>query len=139
MTEGQLEYSFQTIANRFKAWYGEKHPVATTLLTARGSSFQASFAKDLDHTDDDNVASEKPANRGKRNRSSTSATIDRLKTKSRCAACDMLHDLSQCWLAIEAIRPSDWVPTQRKIDGFEKRLKKDKAFAAAVEKARKEH
>jgi hypothetical protein len=84
-------------------------------------------------------AHETAENSRKRQRASTSATNDRQRGKTRCAACDRLHDISKCWLVIEAIRPPDWKPSQRKVDEFEKRLKEQKSLAQLVERVRKEH
>jgi hypothetical protein len=84
-------------------------------------------------------AHETTGNSRKRQRASTSATNDRQRGRTQCAAYDRLHNISKCWLVIKAIRPPDWKPTQRKVDEFEKRLKEQKSLVQLVERVKKEH
>ena len=106
----------------------------------RGSAFEASFAGENVISDTTDQGASNAGNSRKRQGEPTSATNDRKKNKRlHCKACDRLHDTSKCWLAVESLRPPGWEPTQKAIDQLEKRLKKDKALAELIEKARALH
>jgi hypothetical protein len=149
LSEG-IGLTFQAVGSAFRSWYGTRYPTSMALRpTVRGSAFEASFAGEnatlQEEADTTNPMTSSPrahetaGNSRKRQRASTSATNDRQRGRTRCAACDRLHDISKCWLVIEAIRPPDWKPTQRKVDEFEKRLKEQKSLVQLVERVRKEH
>lgn len=150
LSDGTQGLSFQAVGSAFRSWYSTRYRVGTvTQSTTRGSAFQASFAGEHSTLDEEvaeatnqgvsnTTRNDKSENR-KRHRSSTSATNDRQRGKTRCPACDQLHEITQCWLAVEAIRPPDWKPSRKKVDEFEKRLKQQKSLADLVKKARKEH
>jgi hypothetical protein len=147
LTEGKDSFNFQAVGSAFRSWYSSQYPVATTVLTTRGSAFQARFAGDHSALDEEvagatnaaKTTGDKSENQRKRPRSTTSAATDRQRGKKRCLACDKLHEIAQCWLAIEALRPPGWKPSQRKVEEFDKRVMQDKALAATVERVRKEH
>jgi len=148
LSEGTQGLSFQAVGSAFRSWYSIRHPTSIAgKLTLRGGAFQARFAgehstlqevAEATNQETSKTTQDKSENHRKRHRSSTSAT-DRQRGKTRCPACDQLHEITQCWLVVEATRPPDWKPSQKRVDEFEKRLKKQKSLAELVKRIRKEH
>lgn len=160
LISGVESLSFQLVSTAFRSWFSTRYPSSLAIRqTARGSAFQASLADAASPEGVGSIANqvassqeayENTENSRKRPRVSTSGTdqqsgkrstpvLDRQNRKSRCRACGRQHDISKCWLAIEAIRPLEWVPTQNRVADFERRMKQDKSFANLVEKAREEY
>jgi flagellar biosynthesis regulator FlaF len=146
LSEGIQGLSFQAVGSAFRSWFYTRYPgsVAQT-PTVRGSAFEARFAgedvtPDEEEADTTNQGASSVGNGRKRQRANTSSATDRQKVKrARCKACDKPHDISRCWLAVEATRPPGWTPSRKAVDDFQKRLKKQTSLAELVEKARAEH
>jgi len=146
LSEGIQVLSFQAVGSAFRSWYCTRYPSSMThRVTIRGSAFETSFAgenanPEREEADTTNQGASSAENSRKRQRAPTSATNDRQKAKrARCKACDRPHDISRCWLAVEASRPPGWKPSQKAVDDFKKRLQKQKSLAELVEKARAEY
>ena len=146
LTEGVQDVRFQVVGSVFRSWFITQYPSSkASKPTIRGSAFGTRFAgenasPDEDRADTTDQGASNMENSRKRQRANTSSVPKGQKVKRvQCKACDRPHDITKCWLAVEASRPPGWIPTQKAVDELERRLKKQKSLAELVEKARREH
>ena len=146
LTEGVEDVRFQAVGSAFRSWFVTRYPGSkASKPTIRGSAFGTRFAgenaiPDEDEADTTDQGAGKVENSRKRQRANTSSVPKGQKVKRvQCKACDRPHNITECWLAVEASRPPGWVLSQKAVDELERRLKKQKSLAELIEKARRQH
>ena len=121
LTKGVQDVRIQAVGSAFRSWFITRYPSGkASKPTTRGSAFGTRFAgedaspdeDEADTTDQGASNVENIRNIRKRQRANTSSVPKGQKVKRvQCKACDKPHDITKCWLAVEASRPPGQTPT----------------------------